>query len=495
MKRLVVSVPVLLLFAWLATVPAYAQNTAPEVSRSLHQAIVEGDIDQVQSLLSKGADVNLKNRMSWTPLHTAARNHQKAIVELLISKGADVNAKNKANQTPLHFAVDRGQKDVIELLIAKGADVNAVGGRGDNALSLAKKNGNKEITDLLLKHGAKEPVVNLAEDRMYDLEGGPQGPGAQPNYQTGLQRGPRAIRQSPVQVDILADPNEIIARVKTFQDLEKNVAEAADKSKIEMRHWELNKYDNRTSLVRAVQQQFEDEMTLVRKVAVEEKAKKTTAAIDSLLTKRQERAKRVNRELLLQKKELKETQVDSQSTRARGRGRTSGRNTRGRYPQRGEQYGADTTDPLYGRGVASGTNRPDGPARPAEQLDRETEDEIRQWLQATDDKADLAKAIHQQIRTEITSVRTVAVEEKAKKTTAAIDGLLLARQIRLDAFAKKMEDAKRALQQTQDPRAPGMYNDPRQGGRYGGQTYRGGTGTQGGRTQQDPRSRDRTRRR
>lgn len=492
MKLSVISMLILLLLVSCVTVPAFAQRDNQQISTSLHQAVVDGDIDQVQTLLSKGADVNVRNRMNWTPMHTAVRNRRRAIVELLISKGGDINAQNGSRQTPLYVAVDTGQKDVVELLITKGADVNIVAGRGENALSLAKKKGNKEITDLLVKHGAKEPVIEPLEGEMYDLGPGRAGPATQANYQRGLQRGPGTAVQSPVVVDILADPNEIRARIKTFQGLEKTLQEVANKSKTEMRHWELKKTDNRTSLARAVQQQFEQEIGCVKKVAVEEKAKKTTAAIDIVLAKRQERLKKVNRELLLQRKESKATQ--STSTR---RSRTSGRNIRGRYSQRGLPTTGSATDTLYGPGDSmSATNGPARPTRPAEQLDRETQDEIDLWLNANfEDKEDLAKSTHERIRAEITVVRVLAVGEKAKKTTAAIDGLLLARQIRFETLLRKMEQDKQALQQTQDPRAPGMYNDPRQGGRYGGQTYRGGTGTQGGRTQQDSRGRDRIRRR
>jgi hypothetical protein len=487
-KRSVISISILLLLVSFVTVPVFAQRDNQQISTSLHQAVVDGDIDQVQTLLSKGADANVRNRMNWTPLHTAVKNRRRAIVELLISKGADINAQNGSRQTPLYCAVDTGQKDVAELLITKGADVNIVAGRGENALSLAKKKGNKDISDLLLKHGAEEPVLQPMEGEMYDLGRGPARPATQANYQRGLRRGPGTAAQAPVVVDILADPNEIIARIKTFQGLEKAVVDAANKSKTEMRHWELKKSDNRTSLARAVQQQFEQEIGCVKKVAVEEKAKKTTAAIDILLARKQERLKKVNRELLLQRRESTETQ--STGTR---RSRTSGRSSSRRYSQRGQPGMGNTAGPLYGPSdPLSTTNRPASTTRPAEPLDRETQVEVDLWLNANyEDKEDLAKATHERIRAEITVVRVLAVEEKAKKTTAAIDGLLLARQIRFETLLKKMEADKQALQQTQDPRT----NDPRQGGRYGGQTYRGGTGTQGGRMQQDYRDRGRVRRR
>jgi len=478
-KRSLISMSISLLLASLIIVPALAQGDMSQMSSSLHQAVVDGDLDLVKSLISKGADVNLRNRMSWTPLHTAIRNRQKAIVEWLIDKGADVNAKDGRGQTPLHFAIDTSQKDVVERLIEKGADVNAMSGRAENALSLAKKKGNTEITDLLVKHGAKEPILeDLEGDRYYSEQGNlPVGPPGGIQHRGGVA----AAAQSPVvEVDILADPNEIKARVKTFEGLEETVEAVARKSQSELRQWEQKKYDNRTYLMRAVQKQFEDEVRVIQKVALEEKVKKTTGAIDSVLSRRQDRFKKVYAELVEQKRQA----TQPQSARTRTRGRTSGRTTRGRYPQRGQTPVGSATDPLYDRGgVMPGTSRPQGAAGAAEQLDAETENEIRQWLQATtDNRADLAKAVHQQIRAEISSVRVVAVEEQAKKTTAAIDGLLLARQTRFDAFVKKMEEQNKALQQAQDPRSPGGYGDPSQ--RY-----------QGGRIQQDSRSRGRVRRR
>jgi hypothetical protein len=441
-------------------------------AKTLHDAARGGDVDQVQLLLSKGADINEKNTLNWTPLHTAVQNSKQEVIELLIDKGADINAKNKRGLTPLMAAIYIGQKDAVELLIAKGADVNVMGGRSDNALSLANKRGNKEIIDLLLKHGAKEPVPqNLMEDRYY--EEGNSSPGYE--EQGTIRRGTRAFRgtrtagQSPVQVDILADPNGIKARIKTL-GLQKALEEVAGKSQNEMRQWQQKRYDNRTLLIRTVQKQFEDEIGFMRKVAVEEKAKKTTEAIDSTLSGRQERLKKVSKELLIQKRELRQTQQTQQTqpTRGRGRARTSGRGTggRGRYTQRGQQYGGDTTGSLYGRGsVTPGTSRYQSTRRPSEEVDIETENEINQWLQANvEDKTNLAEAVHEQIWVEISSIRIVAVKEEAKKTTATIDGLLLYRQTRFEELFRKMEAEQQTLrQQTQDPRTRGRSRYPQDG--------------------------------
>ncbi len=443
------------------TLPARPRQNEQERAKTLHDAARDGDIDQVQLLLSKGANVNEKNRMGWTPLHTAIQNRRQALIEPLIAKGADINATNNRGQTPLMAAIYIGQKDAVELLIAKGADVNVMAG-GDNALSLAKKRRNTEIVDLLVKHGAKEPSLqDLMGDRYYGDQGGAS---PYPAYeeQATTQRRTRTISpiaQSPVQVDILADPNEIRARLKTFEGLEKALEGIDANSQNEIRQWQQKRYDNRTLLIRTVQKQFEEEIGVIRKAAVEEKAKKTTETIDSLLTGKQERFKKVSKELLTQKRELRQTQP----ARGRGRARTSGRSTRGRTSQRGQPYGDDMTDPLYGRGdVMPRTSRYQSTRRPTEQLDVETENEIRQWLQAdVGDKTNLADAVHQQLRLDIESVRGVAVEEEAKKTTAAIDGVLLYRQMRFEALIQKMEEEQQTLrQQTQDPRTRGRGRYP-----------------------------------
>ena len=453
MKRLTISISVLLLFASLALDNAIAQP-----KKSLNQAVVEGKIDIVKSHISAGADLTTKNRMGWTLLQTAIRNRRTEIVTLLIEKGADVNSRDNRGRTALHFAVESGQKAVVEQLIAKGADINAMDGRAGNALSLAKKNEQTEIAELLIKNGAQEPDTSaLYGDRLYSSPAAGRNPNSGRLTQPGTMT--QNAGQSSVAVDLLADPNEIKTRVKTFDGLEKSVKEVSDKNQNEMRQWQQTRYDNRTTLLRAVDKQFEDEIDFIHKVAVEESAKKTAEAIVNLRTNRRKRSLKVNRELLQQKRALKQAESMRTST-----------------------SGTNTTNTLYGSGAAT---MPRGygsqnAGRPAEQLDQQTQEQMRLWSQATpDNKLELAKATHPQIQAEISLIRPIAVEEKAKKTTAAIDGLLLARKERFDKLIITMEEEIRKLQEAQSLR--NRTNDPgqayQQGGLSGGRTSRRGTQT------------------
>jgi len=134
---------------------AWAADGRPEIARML---------------LDKGADVTISDDLGCTALHSAVALGHKDIVETLITKGADVNAKSKTyvllngygdpkygdeGWTPLHWACYWGDRTAIaELLIANGADVNAKTKNGRTPKSLLGQNG--PLVELLRKHGAKE---------------------------------------------------------------------------------------------------------------------------------------------------------------------------------------------------------------------------------------------------------------------------------------------------------------------------------------------------
>lgn len=91
-----------------------------------------------------------------TPLHHAAYSGDLKLAKTLVSKGANVNARNKDGATPLHLALKRGHRDVAKLLINKGADVNAKDDKGLTPLSVAIVRGQPEMEKLLRSKGARE---------------------------------------------------------------------------------------------------------------------------------------------------------------------------------------------------------------------------------------------------------------------------------------------------------------------------------------------------
>ena len=115
--------------------------------------------------------------------------------------------------------------------------------------------------------------------------------------------------------DLLADPNKIRAMVKSFEGLDKKLEELDRQSQDEMRGWLQTSTDNRPVLERAMERQVREELDLIRKIAVEEKAVKTVAAIDGISLNRQERS----RKLLKKMEEETKTSRQPRGTRVRSR--------------------------------------------------------------------------------------------------------------------------------------------------------------------------------
>lgn len=123
---------------------------------TLHNALLEGQLESVEKLLMSGADVHAVDSVGKTPLHCAASLGHYDIVELLISKGAPVNAIDKYKRTPLHFAVLNDHEKVARVLIEQGALVRVFDLDGWSPLHLAGWNKNLILERLLVFQGANK---------------------------------------------------------------------------------------------------------------------------------------------------------------------------------------------------------------------------------------------------------------------------------------------------------------------------------------------------
>ena len=79
----------------------------------LHLAAEQGHRDVVQTLVAGGAHVNVVNRRDDTPLHLAAGEGRLAVVELLVARGANVNARNASNRKPGELAKDSKTRNIL----------------------------------------------------------------------------------------------------------------------------------------------------------------------------------------------------------------------------------------------------------------------------------------------------------------------------------------------------------------------------------------------
>ncbi|KAJ1286041.1 hypothetical protein BS78_03G323600 [Paspalum vaginatum] len=115
-----------------------------------------GDVQSLESLLSKRAAVRGRDQYGLTALHLAAvKGHCDAIALLTGSGCMDVECEDVEGHRPLHLAVEGGHAEAVELLIDMGANVNARTRRGATPLQMAEAMGYEAIAQLLCARGAE----------------------------------------------------------------------------------------------------------------------------------------------------------------------------------------------------------------------------------------------------------------------------------------------------------------------------------------------------
>ena len=146
----------------------------------LHHAIIAKQIDMIQFLIDRGADVNAKKTSGRTPLDTASGE----IAELLrqnggkrtlhgiviaddtealrdyISSGEDVNVTDGKKQSALFLAKTH---EIAELLLESGAEVDAKDSQGFTPLNKAIEERRDQVISVLIEHGAIENMEEMNE--------------------------------------------------------------------------------------------------------------------------------------------------------------------------------------------------------------------------------------------------------------------------------------------------------------------------------------------
>ncbi|XP_063219765.1 myotrophin [Bacillus rossius redtenbacheri] len=117
-----------------------------DIMSDLVWGIKNGDLDQVKDFVeNKEVDVN-KEIDGRPPIHYAADYGQKDVIKYLISRGADVNLKDKHGISALLAAVWEGHTDCVKILIENGASKT---GSTPDGLSYVEAADKEEIKELL----------------------------------------------------------------------------------------------------------------------------------------------------------------------------------------------------------------------------------------------------------------------------------------------------------------------------------------------------------
>ncbi len=112
--------------------------------------------DIVQWLLDRGADPQAQDDLGKNALFYAAQNGHTDTLKLLLSKGVNINSRDKRGETPLIAMLKTTApiNQTLMLLISSGGDVNARDAEGQTPLAIALQNRHTRAADLLRQAGA-----------------------------------------------------------------------------------------------------------------------------------------------------------------------------------------------------------------------------------------------------------------------------------------------------------------------------------------------------
>lgn len=128
-------------------------NTVDEKGLSLiHYAARNNDVEFLQALAARGADLNKRDKDGRTALHyTAIVNNPEATVALL-QCGAAPNETDEDGRTALHFAGLINCAEMAVSLLEYGAALDIVDNSGSTPLGIADRHDSHDVLHALCTH-------------------------------------------------------------------------------------------------------------------------------------------------------------------------------------------------------------------------------------------------------------------------------------------------------------------------------------------------------
>ncbi len=148
-------------------------NSPDADGRSVLHVILEAkpSLVYVQEALELGAFVNARDSRGKTALHLASENNYADIIRLLVSRGADIFLKDSKGASPLLFALgtksQQLQGSLLMALLSQNPNLEDI--LGDTALHYAASLGNEQAVLIILSLNPDKQIVNANGETARDV--------------------------------------------------------------------------------------------------------------------------------------------------------------------------------------------------------------------------------------------------------------------------------------------------------------------------------------
>jgi len=131
--------------------PSLVNSHSTDGFTALHLACFFAQPEAARLLIESGAAVDAvaANPTRVMPLHSAASARNLEAAQFLLEHGAPVNARQQAGWVPIHAAAQNGDRPMVELLLKHHADPKLTNDDGKTAAMVAREKGHEQIAALL----------------------------------------------------------------------------------------------------------------------------------------------------------------------------------------------------------------------------------------------------------------------------------------------------------------------------------------------------------
>ena len=147
--------------------PPRPLSSSPNGNTPLHNAVKADDIYGIHLLCNNGANVHARDTRGNLPIHYTPYGNGKS-ASILIENGANVNVNNENSSTPICIAIEFENDKVVDVLLKNGANISTRNFDGLNALMFSvikdfeDRNAGINILRMLLEHPDTE--INVPEE-------------------------------------------------------------------------------------------------------------------------------------------------------------------------------------------------------------------------------------------------------------------------------------------------------------------------------------------